>query len=190
MTGVQTCALPICSKVGRTAVDYGFAYTLGHVDRIDNAPTDSSHFVFEDETIPFYQLVVGGLVPMSGKPSNLRDDAVKDALRLIEYGVAPSYYLTYEDTSEIKRSLYSMLYSSDYKDWLDKAIAEFDGAKQLFQLIGGQPLIDHRKLEDQVYLSTYANGTQVIVNYSSSAITYENRSVEAQRFAFVKKGDG
>ncbi|MCQ6563117.1 DUF5696 domain-containing protein [Paenibacillus mendelii] len=178
------------SKVGHAAVDYGFAYTLGHVDRIDNAPTDSSHFVFEDETVPFYQLVVGGLVPMSGEPSNLRDDAVKDALRLIEYGVAPSYYLTYEDTSEIKRSLYAMLFSSVYKDWLDKAIAEFDGAKQLFQEIAGQPLIDHRKLEDHAYMSTYANGTQVIVNYSSSPITYENHTIEALRFALVKKGDG
>lgn len=177
-------------KIGRVAVDYGFAYALGHIDRIDNAPYDSSHYVFEDETVPFYQLVVGGLVPMTGKPGNLRDDSVNEALRLIEYGIAPSYELTYADSSELRRTYYDKLFSSAYGDWLERAAAEYGGVERLFKQIAGQPLVDHQKLDEQVYKSTYAGGTEVIVNYSSSARTFGNISVAAQNFAISKKGGG
>ena len=57
---------------------------LGHVNRIDNAPLDSSHFIFLDETIPFYQIVMHGLIPYTARAANLRDDSAAEMLRMLD----------------------------------------------------------------------------------------------------------
>ncbi len=89
-------------RVGEASVDYGFAYSFGYIDRIINAPLDSSHFIYMDKAIPFYQIALRGLIPYTAKPSNLRDDERFELLRAIEYGALPSFELTYERRTNCK----------------------------------------------------------------------------------------
>jgi hypothetical protein len=172
-------------KVGKASVDYGFAYALGRVDRIDNAPMDSSHFVYTDRTVPFYQIVVRGLVPYTAKPTNLRNDARVEFLRAVEYGAAPSYELTFEAASKLLRTMEDRLFSSDYKNWLDPSVNEYVTYKELYTKISDQPIVDHEQLAKKVFKTSYGNGTQIIVNYGKEAVKVDGQLVNALDFAVV-----
>lgn len=174
--------------VGSTAVDYGFAYTFGHVDRIDNIPIDSSHYAFSDGAVPFFQIAIHGLIPYTASPSNFMDHPRMAFLRTIEYGALPTYELTYQNSSLIKRSKYNNLFSTDYNIWLEPSSDEY---KKAYEVLGGlmdQKIVNHEKLEDKVYATTYENGQKIIVNYNHKPITINNHTIEAYGYAVQKGG--
>ncbi|WP_274361998.1 DUF5696 domain-containing protein [Paenibacillus thermotolerans] len=175
-------------KVGHTAVDYGFAYTLGHVDRIDNAPLDSSRFVYTDLTVPFFQIALHGLVLYAAEPSNLRDDSRVQFLRAIEYGATPSFELTYEPTSKLQRTMEDRLLSSGFSHWLEPSVAEYREFAKLYDLVGDRQIVNHERLSEQVYRTTYAGGTQIIVNYGAEAATIGGISVKGLDYAVTEGG--
>lgn len=169
--------------LGAAAVDYGFAYTFGEVDRIDGAPMDSSHFIFADETIPFYQLVMHGLVPYSSSPGNLRDDSRVQELRTLEYGAIPSYELTFAETSKLQRTMEDRLFSSQYTDWLDASQAEYEAYLQTADRSINEQMVNHEKISTYVYRTTYSSGTAIIVNYGTQAATVDGVQVEPMGYA-------
>lgn len=189
--GSWTAALDAVRKqVGGTAVQYGFAYTLGHTDRIDNAPLDSSHFIFEDETVPFYQAVVRGLLPYTGNPGNLRDDGRNSFLRMIEYGAMPSYRLSYANSSELARTPLDSVVSSDYRDWLAPAAEEYRKAAEALGQVANQPIVGHERIDGDLYRTKYGNGVDIYVNYGTGAKQADSVRVEAGGFAVRKGGAG
>lgn len=172
-------------QVGHAAVDYGFGYTLGHVDRIDNAPMDSSQFVYMDKAVPFYQLVVHGLVPYSSSPANLYDDSRNQALRAIEYGALPSYELTAEPTSKLQRTMEDRLLSSASSDWLAPSSKEYLALKKLYDSVQNEPMVNHEELQPKVFRTTYANGVAVLVNYNPEDVTVGGHTVSAQSYLVI-----
>jgi hypothetical protein len=51
--------------------DGGNAYALPYVTAVMNAPMSNSRFKLEDESIPFYQMVIRGYIDYTGEPYNL-----------------------------------------------------------------------------------------------------------------------
>lgn len=174
---------------GGASVDYGFAYMLGHIDGISGIPLDSSHFIYNDETVPFYQIAVRGLVPYAAKPINLRNDAQNELLRMVEYGALPSLELTYEPTTKLQRTLEDRLWSSQYTTWIDDAAEEYKALEPIYKAISNQAIADHEKLGTDVYRTTYANGTKVIVNYGGKPATVDGLSVPAAGYLMQNGGE-
>jgi hypothetical protein len=176
-------------KVGKTAVDYGFAYTLANVDRIDNIPVDSSHFTYEDTVVPFYQIAIHGLIPYTLSPSNLRDDPHTEFLRGLEFGALPSYELTYESTTKLTRTLMESLFNGQYTDWLEESIREYQAAVQLLEPVKNMAIISHEQLGREVFRTTYEDGTYVIVNYGETAELVAKHTLPAKDYVIVQGGD-
>lgn len=178
----------IREATGGTSVDYGFAYMLGHIDGISGAPLDSSHFIYNDETVPFYQIAVRGLVPYAANAINLRNDAQNELLRSVEYGALPSLELTCEPTTKLQRTLEDRLWSSEYTTWIDDAAEQYKELEQIYEAISNQPIADHEKLSSNVFRTTYANGTKVIVNYGGAPATIDGISVPAAGYLMQNGG--
>ncbi|TLS52612.1 hypothetical protein FE782_08220 [Paenibacillus antri] len=172
---------------GKAAVDYGFGYALGHVDRIDDIPLDSSHFLFEERAIPFYQIAVHGMIPYTAKPSNLRDDPKAEFLRALEYGALPSFRFTHEDPAMLKRTMVDDLFSSRFSEWADLSVREYNEAAAVLEQVAGEPIVAHERLAEGVFRTTYGNGVQVIVNYNSKETSADGATVPALGYA-VKGG--
>jgi hypothetical protein len=177
-------------KTGRAAVDYGFAFTFGHADRIDNAPLDSSHFTYEDEPVPFYQIALHGLIPYTAKPSNLQDDTRIHFLRMLEYGAVPSYSLTYEDSSRFKRTLVDNLFSTEYENWVAPSVDEYKKAADILNPVAQQAITNHETLASGVKRMTYANGTQITVNYNAKPFSIGGKSISGYGYAVTEGGSG
>lgn len=174
---------------GAAAVDYGFAYTFGHIDRIDQVPLDSSRFVYTDETVPFYQIALHGLIPYYADTSNNQDDPRVHLLRILEYGALPSYILTHQPPSDLKRTLYDELLGSEYTVWEKPAAAEYAKVAEVLAPLAGKTIEDHRSLMPKVYQTVYSDGTRIIVNYNRSSVTIDGQIIEPYGFG-IRKGGG
>ena len=165
----------ISELVGAAATQGGNDYVLGLADTVTLFPLRRGNYLFSDETVPFYPIATHGLVRIYGEPTNLDTQPAEDFLRRLEYGMLPTYELTYEEPIVLAKTTYPRLYSSQYAAWIDRAAAEYEVAIGQLGHTVNQFIVDHRQLAAQVYQTTYEDGTRVIVNYGSE--TYQGRGV-------------
>lgn len=177
-------------KTGRAAVNYGNAYTLGSVDRIDDMPLGASQFVYLDDEVPFYQIAVRGYVPYTAKPFNLTDDPRVYRLKLLEYGALPSYLMTYEDSSLLKRTRINELFSTAYTYWAEQAVEQFKAYGDVAGPLLNQRIADHQVLQPGVRRTTYEDGTEITVNYNQQPVTVGGARIEGFGHAVAKGGGG
>ncbi|MCL2740858.1 MAG: DUF5696 domain-containing protein, partial [Oscillospiraceae bacterium] len=122
----------LSENTDRLMVSAGNAYALPYVTDLINVPDESSRYVIVTRDVPFTQLVIHGTINYSAYPGNYRYNKAKQFLRCIEYGSAPYYEWIYEESSIMKKSTLNDMYSANYADWLDEAIAEYLEFKSVF----------------------------------------------------------
>jgi len=176
-------------RVGSTGVYYGYGYAAQHADRILGIPIESSGSSMLDESIPFLQLVYHGLRDYYVPPMNRSDDPRRQLLRAVEYGAVPSFELTYRPSADLKWTFYNRLFSSYYEDWLPDVQEAYRAWEEAVKPVQRQHITDHRKVAENVYRTTYADGTEVWVNYGAQAAAVEGVTVEAMNFTVVP-GEG
>lgn len=177
-------------QLGSVVVTGGNAYTFGFADRIDEAPMDSSHYTYEDATVPFYQIALHGLIPYSAEAGNLRDNTRESLLRLIEYGAVPKYRLTHENSAKLKRTPLDSLFSSEANDWLEPAAEQYRQAAEALSRVADAAIIGHGRVDRDVYRTTYSNGISIVVNYGNQARTVDGVAVNPGGYAVIQGGTG
>ena len=133
-------------------------------------------------TVPFYPLATHGLVRIYPEPANTHTNLETAFLKQLEYGMLPVYELTYRDPLVLARTTYPKLYSSHYRDWLERAAAEYDVIINQLGHTVDQFIVDHRQLAPQVFETLYEDGTRVIVNYGDRAYQKDGLRVESWAF--------
>ena len=74
------------------------------------------------------------------------------------------------------------LYSSHYRDWIERAAAEYNVIINQLGHTVDQFIVDHRQLAPQVFETLYEDGTRVIVNYGDRAYQKDGLRVESLGF--------
>jgi len=92
--------------------DNGNAYVLPFAKAIVNVPLTSSANDMEYMHIPFYQMIVHGLISYGGIPINLSEDSGKYYLQSIEYGANLSATLITRENSLLTNTDYESVYYS------------------------------------------------------------------------------
>lgn len=175
-------------QLGNVMVQGGNTFYLAVADAIYNAPLDESTHVFVDHTIPFYQIVVHGLVPLYSYPSNLRNDPRKEFLRMIEYGMLPVFELTWQNSSLLRETEYAMLFSSQYTTWEDSVKKEYQEVNKQMGPLQRLSITNHRMISENLFETDYSDGTRVVVNYSDADVMVDNIKVPALDYRMVKGG--
>jgi hypothetical protein len=157
--------------LGEASTWRGNAYSLSGVTYIDGLPFDSSYDFMVDETVPFYPIVVHGFVPYTFGWGNYRNDVQEEFLKAIEYGAMPTYYLTYEETRKLKDT-WSYLISNQYALWADRIGVEYGEFDKLAKVFS-QKIVGHEKVSDNVFATTYEDGTRVVVDYNKETFAVE-----------------
>lgn len=160
-------------------LDAVYGYGLAYADVISNVPVYSSQFDVEDETIPFYQLVMSGTAELYGTPMNDNGNLRHAFLRCVEYGVSPSFRLMAAAPATLQDTDYQHYFSTSYTDWKD-VIGQM--AAELTDASLGQRLVNHEKLDEGVYASVFADGSVVYVNYGSEAVRINGIQIPAMDF--------
>lgn len=166
----------------------GNAYSLGYVTDILDAPVMYSRFYIVDEQVPFYEMVVHGSVDYTGQALNLMDKDVDETmlLELIEYGAAPRFTMSYEDSDDIKYTSSADMYSVCYTTWIEDAQRIYNQLNQVLSCVEGASMVRHEKLENGLVRVSYSNGVTVYVNKTESAIQSGGISVDAMSCGIVR----
>ncbi|WP_041853925.1 DUF5696 domain-containing protein [Thermobacillus composti] len=162
----------------------GNAYALPYVTDITNAPLASSGFKIEDETIPFYQMVIRGYIDYTGAPFNLSHypNERQYVLRCLEYGSGVSFTWIHEPNYKVKDTDHHDLYAVHYALWMDKAADIYREVNEVLKDVRHERIVAHEKLDEGVFKTVYESGMSVIVNYNGHPVTAEGRTIEAESY--------
>lgn len=158
------------------------AYAFKHVDHIVDAPMDSNRYLIFDESIPFYQMVLSGYIDYAGQPLNLTDDYQHELLKTIETNAGLSFKWIHAPDHLLKETAYQDYYSVQYQNGYDKAVDLYHQLNDQLSAIQGQKMIDHERIEEDVYRVGYENGVNVYVNYSNKTVQHNQLNIEANNF--------
>ncbi|WP_128655484.1 DUF5696 domain-containing protein [Paenibacillus sp. 598K] len=165
-------------------IEGGNAYAAPYARHIVDAPMTSSGFNITDESIPLFQLVYHGYVSYAGTPWNLADnqDARINFLQALESGAGLHYTWFHAEASAIKMTGFDHYYSADYRSWLDEAARQYRELDEAIGDVSGQPIVDHRRVAEGVYKTTYDGGKTVVVNYNDAAVEVDGVRIDAMDY--------
>ena len=166
----------------------GNAYALAHTHFVTDAPTASSQFLMETEEVPFYQIVLHGVVPLSTGSLNEMSSARQGFLKAVETGSSLKYRWIARNETELMETAYNDVISARYSDWLDTAAAQYAEAEALLKAVADQTIVGHEKVGNSVSRTTWSDGTVVLVNFSKEAVSVDGAELTAESFRVAKEG--
>lgn len=161
-------------------------YLWNSTEAFLDMPLGCSDYMYEDAEIPFFSMVLKGILPMYGDYVNFEANKKEFRLKMIEAGVYPSFYLTYEDSSELLYTNSAGLYSTKYDTYRDTVIAYDAELCAYAELTKDAGILRHDTVAAGVNKVTYDNGVKIYVNYNESDITVDGITVESMSAKVVK----
>jgi len=167
----------------------GHAYAMPWADFIVDMMLDDQGYGITDVSVPFYPIVLHGLVPYTGNAINLAEDYTKNLLKTIESGAGLYFSFMTEETSVLQETKFRQFYANEYNKWVGDADGLYRQFTASFGHLYNQAIVDHKILSHGVTLTEYEDGTRVIVNASDFAANYNNRNINADSFIVLRRGE-
>ncbi len=155
------------------------AFALPYADFVTDVSGDFSQYDVLDETVPFLQLVYGGLVGYSGETVNLRADPDSAVLHAIATGEALHYELITGDSELLIDTDLNTLFSARPELWLPHMKEAAAQVAQARNVTENTRLIRFEWLSEGVSVSVFENGAVICVNDSNAAVTWQGQSIPA-----------
>jgi hypothetical protein len=147
--------------------DYAFGAMRAYYDM----PLSNSGYIYTTDVVPFLPIVLAGYVPYFGRALNFSSNTQDDLLRHVDFGVYPSYFLTNDITAKILNTPANWIYSSSYGQWSGPVKQTYQWMNALLAPVKGQAIVGREVLQPGVVATRYANGKEIIVNYTTQAYT-------------------
>ncbi len=169
------------------------AFAAAVCTHVYDVPTQSSRYRYYSYEVPFYQIVFKGAVSMSGSSLNLATDSRDEFLKAVESGIGLTYTLIGEYDTNLITAAQNVFYGSVYwDDTIEKGIktdivAMTKEYNEFFNNVNGTAIVDHKIINEDVRLTTFANGWSVYVNYGDAEYTEGDVKVAAGSYT-AKKG--
>lgn len=158
------------------------AYALPYVNSITNIPLYSSNYDLFDYDVPFYQMVIHGLIPYSSKAVNASSNAEELLLLSLMTGSGVHYEMMYSSPNEFTDCSYDTLFYSDYAGWLDNAAAEYKLFNGIVSSLSDKTITKFERISAKVLSLTYSDGTVIEVdvdNYTYSINGQEHKLADS-----------
>ena len=158
------------------------SYMWNYTDAFLDMPLSTSAYVYVDEEVPFMSMVLKGIVPMYSNYVNFEANKTEFFLKMVEAGVFPSFYITYENSSALIYTNSSDLYSTEYKTYKD-TIVEYDKElRAVNEAVAGSLIVNRTKTESGMVIVTYDNGKKIYINYTSAELSENGIKVPAMSY--------
>jgi len=167
----------------------GYVYSAPWANFITDMALDCQGFGITDVSVPFYQIVLHGLVPYTGRAINLAEDYTKNLLKTIEGGAGLYFSFMTEETVELQETKFRQFYANEYGKWIGDADALVRRFTSDFAGLHGQAIDDHVILSPEVTVTVYEDGTRVVVNRSDKPWNYNGRILNADSYIVLRRGE-
>lgn len=172
----------------KIAIREGNDYALPYADLITDMNLTGNTYAILDAAVPFYQIALHGMKNYTGESLNLAGDYQTMLLESAEYGAGLSFSFMKHDTKVLQDSKYSCYASAGYDPWKQHALEIITRYQREMAGLNRQKIVDHEKITDKVAVTTYADGTQVYVNYGSDDYRRGGITVPARDY-LVERGN-
>lgn len=154
-------------------------------ESIVGMPVSTSSYIFTDEEVPFLSIALKGVRPMYAGYTNFEANKSEYFLQLVETGIHPSFYLTWEDPVDLLYTNSSDLYTSRYGVYKNEIIDYYNQLRAVSDETAGAVITDREKT-DNVAVVTYSNGVKVYVNYNEKSVTCDGIALEGMSYKVVR----
>lgn len=160
-------------------------YALADASAIVALPMTSAQWNIIDRSVPFYQIVISGLIPYSGPPANFAYDFREHLLRTLETGSYPYLQFIYADSSSIKDTEFAYLYSANYGLWKQTAVDLYRECQAVLGGLIGQRIVDHQRVGANAYKTRFESGVSILVNYGDTEIEVDGVRVGSRSYELI-----
>ena len=162
--------------------DYLLEYTSDYL----LVPMSSSRYRIYSDTVPFVPYVLKGLMRSYSPYQNFNSSSTVQLLKMIDFGIAPSYLLTYESAYQLQSSELQQIYSSSFPTWKDKIVMDYSFLSEGLEVQKNSYVVDRTYLDSGVYEILYDDGTSIIINYTNSNYDYSGTIISALNYKVVR----
>lgn len=189
---VVTAKLETMEETGkRIMISRANDYAWAVADDIINLPLNDNDFILVDANIPLYEMIVHGCIDYCGGIYNLTDtqDDREQVLTMLEYGAAPHFLFTWQETNEMKYSGMNRCYSTSFDTWSQAAAQVYSEVNAVLSQVSGEQMVSHEIFDNGVRRVEYGSGVAIYINYSDRELEADGVSVPALGYT-VKQGVG
>lgn len=154
------------------------AYSLPYVKHIINVPLNSSGYDIFDGDIPFYQIVIHGIIPYTSIAVNSCADTDDMLLMSAVTGSSLYYDLISCDTDILKDTEYSSLYYANAGFWTETVSEQYNKIFPVLKAVSDSTIVDY-KVENSGNLITaeYSDGTVIKSDFSEKTVTFNDNII-------------
>ncbi len=165
-------------------VSGGNNYAVTYADDLINVPIGHNNYFLVDAEVPFYEMVYHGTVDYAGFSINASDsyDVDEITLRLIEYGAAPHFTFTAEESNEMKYTGLNSYYSTTFTTWKDRAVEIYNRVNEALKYVKDANIVNHEILQTGVTRVTYSNGVVFTINATKADVTVDGTTIGAESY--------
>lgn len=174
---LQTYLEEMKGSIGSILADGANAYVLKYVDHVSNVPLNSSKFDIFDQEIPFYQIVMSGIKPVSTTAVNGDAQVADLVLRAVASGTNLRFDLLAESADELKDTRYDKYYYANYEYWVEDAAACYKFADEVLSKTAGSAITEYNVLSETQIETVYENGTKTIVDLEARTVDVNGKKV-------------
>lgn len=151
-------------------------------------PLTNSQYLFEDDTVPFLPIVLKGSLSMYAPPLNIGVSSRERLLRLVEYGVCPSFMITQSQSDALTNTPLEDWYSTNFSDWEQRIAGAWQTVGPALSKLSQSHITAHEVLETGRVRVAYDNGLTILINYTSSPWVCRQTTVGELDFAVIREG--
>lgn len=187
------------TRKARTMVELGAdspnAYLWQNLTNFYDLPVYNSQYIAETDSVPFLEIVLGGLVNMYASYSNFSFFDRTAQLKMIEYHLNPSFILTEEALEDLMYTNSRDYYSTGYEKYKETIIEVCEYVLPFLEQIQGKTIVDREVVaigtdNDNIglYVNTYApfvdgkiveeEKVVIAINYADYAVTYNGQTID------------
>ncbi len=171
---------------GGILADGANAYVFPYVNHIINVPLSSSGFDLSDCDIPFYQMVMHGIVPYTSTAVNADPDAENLLLMSAVTGSSLKCDMIYEETSVLKDTEYDGLYYANYEKWIDTISAEYKILKPVLQAVCDSTIVSYNvENSGNIITSVWSDGTVIKADFDEKTIDLNGSIIKLNNYTEV-----
>ncbi|MDO9628303.1 MAG: DUF5696 domain-containing protein [Acholeplasmataceae bacterium] len=166
------------------------AYLWNYIDAFYDFPMYSSQYITFDDTVPFLSIVLSGSVDLYGPHANFYPYARDELLRLIDFGVYPSFVVTEKSSKKLQETGLESIYSSKYLDIKNSILTYHGFVDGALSHVIGSKIMNREVISNGVIKVTYDNNVEIIINYREQAYNVGSLSIEAKNYQVIHINSG
>jgi len=160
-------------------------YLLPYAKKYLMTPMTSSNFRIYTDTVPFMAELFHGTIEAFAPFANFIANQRLALLKMIDYGLYPSYILTNESAYKLQDTELRQIYSSSYGIWKDKIQTDYQFLNNALSVVYDASITSREVITTGVYKNSYSNGVILYVNYTNQSYVDSRNVISPNNYLVV-----